>query len=99
MFMFNDTPSQVTGSHQSLHFSRRPRNRTDEVNGLHTVIKKQYGGGGCKPCNHINCTQWVFTTWEKPFSRAQQDKQQQLSASKCVSNPTTTEGNDIITMH
>jgi len=35
-----------------------------------TVIKEQYGGGGCKPCNHTNCIQWVFTTEEKPFSRA-----------------------------
>jgi hypothetical protein len=40
MFMFSDTPSQVIGSHCSLHFSRRPRNWTDEVNGHALLLRK-----------------------------------------------------------
>jgi hypothetical protein len=44
MFMFNDTPSQVIGSHLSLHVSRRLRNWTDEVNGQALLLRNSVEG-------------------------------------------------------
>jgi hypothetical protein len=49
MFMFNDTPPQVIGSHQSLHFSRRPRNWTDKVNGHALLLKNRMEGMDANP--------------------------------------------------
>jgi hypothetical protein len=49
MFMFNDTPFQVTGSHRSLHFSRRPRNWTDEVNGHALLLRNSMEGVDANP--------------------------------------------------
>lgn len=49
IFMFNDTPSQVIGSNRSLHFSRRPRNWTDEVNGHTLLLRNSMEGVDANP--------------------------------------------------
>jgi len=49
MFMFSDTPSQVIGSHRSLHFSRKPRNWTDEVNGHTLLLRNSMEGVDANP--------------------------------------------------